>query len=98
MFCRLGRRQRAALEIFAIGDQDQNFIAAGSSPQRRLRFVNGAGNVGAATRYGVGVDGAQSLVKRAVVQGEGTHQKGTAGECHYAHRIAVQLIREVVNC
>ena len=94
---RLRRSQGAALEVLAIGDENQDFVAAGAPAQCHLRLTNGACDVGAAARDGVGVDGAERLVKRGVIEGDGTYQKGAAGKCHDADGIAVQAIGEVVD-
>jgi hypothetical protein len=65
----LSCNQCVALEVLSVGDQDQDFIAAGTTAQRLLGQVNGAGDIGAAARDGVDVDGVQGFVKRAVVVG-----------------------------
>ncbi len=89
--------QCIALEILSVGDQYENFIAAGTAPQRSLGFANGARYIGAAARNGIDVDRAQRLMKRAIVEGDGAYQEGAARKGHQSHRIPVQLVGKAIN-
>ena len=82
---RLSGSQRVAFEILAVGDQDENLVAAGTAPQRGCGLANGARDIGAAARNGVDVDRAQGFVECAIVEGDGADQKGVAGKGHEAH-------------
>ena len=64
---------------------------------RASGLAYGRRDVGAASRYGVGVDQAQGFTKRTVVERDRTNQEGAARERDDAHGIAVELPGKVVD-
>ncbi len=84
-----------AFEVLAVGDEDEDLQVI------RLAFegvdggVDGGGDVGAGARDGVGVELAQGVLERVMVDGQRALEEGVAGKGDQPEAIVRQLIGEV---
>ena len=94
---RLGREQRIAAQILAVGDQDHDLLRVPPHRERRLAQANGRGDIRAAQRDGVGVQCLQRFAEGVIVGCHGCLQKRLTGECHEAHAVPIEPIQEILD-
>ena len=76
----LGRFQGVAVQIFSIGDQDQNLVIIVAFFEGALGGINRLGQRGAALRNDVHIEGLHALAEGLVIQRQRTLQKGAPSE------------------
>jgi hypothetical protein len=95
-----GRLRRAygfAPEIFAVGDQNENFVGSGARLEDCFGFVNGSGDICAAFRNHIHIKRIKRLAKGVVIERDRTLQKRAAGKGNQTNAIAVELRDEICD-
>src|SRR5262245_61949639 len=80
-----------AAEIFAVRDENENFIRRRARLENRFGFVNGGGDIGPAARNHIYIEHVERFAKRVVIECDWTLQKRTAGERNQTDAIAVEF-------
>ena len=90
-----GGGEDASFEVLAIGDEDEEFHVVGLAAEGVDGLVDGAGDVAARTRNGVGVEFAHGGLEGVVVERQGALQKGVAGKGDQAEPVVGKVIGEI---
>src|SRR5262249_17876268 len=84
-----------AAKIFAVGDENENFVRRRTRLENHFGFVNGRGDISSAARDDIDIERVERFAKRVVVQCDWTLQKRTASERNQTDAIAVEFRDEV---
>src|SRR5262245_23608653 len=82
-------------EIFAVGDENKNFVRRRARLENRFCFVNGRGDISSAARDDIDIECVERFAKRVVIERDWTLQKRTAGERNQTDAIAVEFRDEI---
>ena len=93
---RARRVQRAAFEVFAVGEQHEDALVVAVAFQRGFGFVDGRGDVRAAARNDLRVQRVERLAEGVVVERERALQKRIAGERRSSPTRSPSSLREQI--
>ena len=94
---RLRCRDAFTAEVFAIGDEHENFFRCGARLEHGLGFTDRRRHVSAAERDRGGVEGVERLAEGVVVERHRALQEGVASKGHQTHAVAFEFGDEILH-